>query len=62
MTKKNPVRHFLILLCAILVAYFLLRALRSLGVEPEWRGILAGAAGYLTAERIASLRCRRKRS
>jgi hypothetical protein len=59
---KDPVRHFLILLCAVLAAYFLLRALRSFGVEAEWRGILAGAAGYMTAGRLASIRCRRKRS
>jgi hypothetical protein len=60
------VRRFLVVMAAILVAYFFLHVLRSFNVAAEPRGICAGIAGYMAGDLVASAlvassRRRRKR-
>jgi len=57
----DTARRFFFVLCAFLVAYFFLRVLRSLGVEPELRGVWAGVAGYLTWDIVQRAKSSRRR-
>lgn len=59
---SDTVRRFFAIMCAILVAYFLLQVLRALAVAGEARGVCAGIAGYMIGDLVASPRRRRKRS
>ena len=54
-------RRFLLLACACVAAYVVLHVLRSLSVEPEARGLWAGAFGYMVSEIVASKIGRRRR-
>ena len=47
-------RRFVIVMVAILVAYFFLHVLRSFAVAAEARGICAGVAAALAGEVVAS--------
>jgi len=60
---RASARHFLAIMCAILVAYLLLHVMRSFSVAAEARGICAGIAGYMAGELVATSfgRSRRKR-
>jgi hypothetical protein len=44
---NDTVRRFLFVAIACVATYLLLHMLRSLGVEPEARGIWSGATGYM---------------
>ena len=61
---SDTVRRFLVVMAAILVAYFFLHVMRSFNVAAEPRGICAGIAGYMAGDFVASAvdRRRRKRS
>ena len=61
---SDTVRRFLVVMAAILVAYFFLHVMRSFNVAAEPRGICAGIAGYMAGDLVASAvgRRRRKRS
>ena len=61
---SDTVRRFVVIMVAILVAYFFLHVMRSFSVAAEARGICAGIAGYVAADLVASSfgRRRRKRS
>jgi hypothetical protein len=58
------VKRFLVIMVAILVAYFFLHVMRSFNVAPEARGLCAGIAGYMAANVVAGSSgwSRRKRS
>ena len=63
---SDAVRKFIIVMVAILVAYFFLHVMRSFNVAAEPRGICAGIAGYVAGDLVASAigrgsRRRRKR-
>lgn len=45
-------RRFLFVAIACVVVYMLLHVLRSLSVEPEARGLWAGATGYMVADLV----------
>lgn len=47
---SDVVRRFFFLAVACVAAYLVLHVLRSFGVEPEARGLWAGATGYVVAE------------
>ena len=62
---SDTVRRFVVVMVAILVAYFFLHVLRSFNVAAEARGLCAGIAGYMAADLFAGSfvgRRRRKRS
>ena len=60
---SDTVRRFVVVMAAILVAYFFLHVMRSFNVQAEARGICAGIAGYMAADLVAGFgRRRRKRS
>lgn len=61
---SDTARRFIIIMAAILVAYFFLHVMRSFHIAAEARGICAGIAGYLAGDLAASAvgRRRRKRS
>lgn len=46
---RDTLRRFFIIAVACVVAYLLLHVLRSFDVEPEVRGIWAGATGYMVS-------------
>ena len=48
------VRRFIIVMVAILVAYFFLHVMRSFNIAAEPRGICAGIAGYMAGDLVAS--------
>ena len=54
-------RRFLIIMVAILVAYFFLHVMRSFNVAAEARGICSGIAGYMAADLVAGSFGRRRR-
>lgn len=57
-------RRFLFIAIACVVAYVLLHVLRSFAVEPEARGLWAGATGYMVGDLFAGpgrIGARRKR-
>ena len=55
------VRRFVVVMVAILVAYFFLHVMRSFNVAAEARGLCAGIAGYMAADLVASSFGRRRR-
>ena len=55
------VRRFVVVMVAILVAYFFLHVMRSFNVAAEARGISAGIAGYMVGDLVASSFGRRRR-
>lgn len=61
---SDLVRRFFFIAVASVGAYLLLHVLRSFGVEPEVRGIWAGATGYMLGDLAMTItdRKRRKRS
>ena len=58
---SDTVRRFLVVMTAILVAYFFLHVMRSFHVAAEARGICAGIVGYMSGDLVASLFGRRRR-
>lgn len=58
---SDTARRFLVVMTAILVAYFLLHVMRSFHVAAEARGICAGIAGYMAGDLVASAIGRRRR-
>ena len=58
---SDTVRHFVVVMVAILVAYFFLHVLRAFNVAAEARGLCAGIAGYMAGDLIASAVGRRRR-
>ena len=59
---SDTVRRFLIVMVAILVAYFFLHVMRSFNIAAEARGICSGIAGYMAGDLVASaIGCRRRR-
>lgn len=58
---NDVIRRFFFIAIACVVAYLLLHVLRSLGVDPEARGIWAGATGYMTADLVLSTTPRRRK-
>jgi len=61
---SDTARRFIVVMVAILVAYFFLHVMRSFNVAAEARGICAGIAGYMAADLVAGAfvgRRRRKR-
>ena len=61
---SDTARRFVVIMAAILVAYFFLHVMRSFNVAAEARGLCAGIAGYMAADLVAGSfgRRRRKRS
>lgn len=57
----DTARRFLIVMAAILVAYFFLHVARSFNVAAESRGICAGIAGYMASDLVASMVGSRRR-
>ena len=58
---SDTARRFLVVMVAILVAYFFLHVMRSFNIAAEARGICAGIAGYMAGDLIASSFGRRRR-
>jgi len=58
---SDTVRRFVIVMVAILVAYFFLHVMRSFNIAAEPRGICAGIAGYMAGDLVASAIGRRRR-
>jgi len=58
---SDTARRFIVVMVAILVAYFFLHVMRSFNVAAEARGICAGIAGYMAADLVASSIGRRRR-
>jgi hypothetical protein len=58
---SDTVRRFLIVMVAILVAYFFLHVMRSFNIAAEPRGICAGIAGYMAGDLVAASIGRRRR-
>ena len=58
---SDTARRFIIIIVAILVAYFFLHVMRSFDVAAEARGICAGIAGYMAGDVVASAIGRRRR-
>ncbi len=61
---SDSARRFIVIMVAILVAYFFLHVMRSFNVAAEARGLIAGIAGYMAADLVTGGlgRRRRKRS
>ncbi len=57
---SETARRFVVIMAAILVAYFFLHVMRSFNIAAEARGICAGIAGYMAADLVA-LSCGRRR-
>ena len=51
---SDTVRRFLVVMAAILVAYFFLHVMRSFSVAAEARSVCAGIAGYMAGDLVAS--------
>ena len=58
---SDTARRFVIVMAAILVAYFFLHVMRSFNVAAEARGICAGIAGYMAGDLVSSAIGRRRR-
>ena len=58
---SDTARRFIIIMAAILVAYFFLHVMRSFNVAAEPRGICAGIAGYMAGDLVAASLGRRRR-
>ena len=58
---SDTARRFIIIMVAILVAYFFLHVMRSFNIAAEARGICAGIAGYMAGDLGASAVGRRRR-
>ena len=58
---SDTARRFIIIMVAILVAYFFLHVMRSFNVAAEARGLCAGIAGYMAGDLVASTVGRRRR-
>ena len=58
---SDTARRFVVIMVAILVAYFFLHVMRSFNVAAEARGVCAGIAGYMAGELVASAAGRRRR-
>jgi len=58
---KDTLRRFFFIAVASVFAYLLLHVLRSFGVEPEVRGIWAGATGYALGDLAMTVTDRRRR-
>ena len=58
---SDMARRFLIVMTAILVAYFFLHVMRSFNVAAESRGICSGIAGYMAGDLVASWSFGRRR-
>ena len=57
---SDTARRFVVVMVAILVAYFFLHVMRSFNVAAEARGLCAGIAGYMAGELVVSLFGRRR--
>ena len=58
---SDTARRFVVIMVAILVAYFFLHVMRSFNVAAEARGICAGIAGYMAADLVMDALGRRRR-
>ena len=58
---SDTARRFIIIMVAILVAYFFLHVMRSFNIAAEARGICSGIAGYMAGDVVASAIGRRRR-
>jgi hypothetical protein len=58
---SDTARRFVVIMAAILVAYFFLHVMRSFNVAAEARGLCAGIAGYMAADLVAGSFARRRR-
>ena len=58
---SDTTRRFFFVAVACVTAYLLLHVLRSFGVEPEARGIWAGATGYMMGDLAPRRRVERRR-
>ena len=58
---SDTARRFVVIMAAILVAYFFLHVMRSFNVAAEARGLCAGIAGYMAADLVAGSFGRRRR-
>ena len=58
---SDTARRFVVIMVAILVAYFFLHVMRSFNVAAEARGLCAGIAGYMAADLVAGSFGRRRR-
>jgi hypothetical protein len=58
---SDAVRRFLFIAVACVAAYLVLHVLRSFGVDPEARGLWAGATGWVAAELVAGRVTTRRR-
>ena len=58
---SDTARRFVVVMVAILVAYFFLHVMRSFNVAAEARGLCAGIAGYMAADLVKSGLGRRRR-
>ena len=61
MAVSDTARRFIIIMVAILVAYFFLHVMRSFNVAAEARGLCAGIAGYMAGDVVSSAIGRRQR-
>ena len=58
---SDTARRFIVIMVAILVAYFFLHVMRSFNVAAEPRGLIAGIAGYMAADLVMGSLGRRRR-
>lgn len=58
---SDTARRFIVIMAAILVAYFFLHVMRSFNVAAEARGLIAGIAGYMAADLVTGGRGGRRR-
>ena len=58
---SDTMRRFVVIMVAILVAYFFLHVMRSFNVAAEVRGVCAGIAGYMASELVTGSLVRRRR-
>ena len=58
---SDTARRFILIMAAILVAYFFLHVMRSFHIAAEARGLCAGIAGYMAADLVAGAFGRRRR-
>ena len=58
---SDTVRRFVVIMVAILVAYFFLHVMRSFHVAAEARGICAGIAGFMAGNLVTASFGRRRR-
>ena len=58
---SDTARRFVVIMVAILVAYFFLHVMRSFNIAAEARGICSGIAGYMAADLVTGALGRRRR-